>query len=126
MADTAGASLESPPQDFEDRQTQKFTGAVGNSLPLEAILNLYDFFVDARPPKKYEDFSRIRFVYEILYKDEWKEKVKHIACTWLEVCYGPCHCSLLTVAHILRRTMRMSDELQRKSVDSQQPRESSC
>jgi hypothetical protein len=96
-------------------QRQKYSGAIGSSVPTVLIDDIVAFSQDAKLPQHYSDYAQ-EVWYEMPVKDGLAEKVRNIANTWSEVgvrgaiSYG-------CLVDISGRTKRISDERQITSAD---------
>lgn len=80
-------SVDASSENYEKEQTWKYSEAVGCGISREITAELQNFLQDAVPFKSYASHSEVRFIYEILYKDGWEEKVRRAVDAWIEVRY---------------------------------------
>lgn len=72
-------------RDIEAWQTKMYSGAIGDGTPQTAVAEMKNFLDDCAPHKSYQTHANVRFVYEIMYKAGWEERVKKVVLSWVEV-----------------------------------------
>lgn len=67
-------------------QTSDYSAAIGRGIPGEEVAELQEFLQDVQPFEKYDSHPEIRFIYEIMVKDEWRPRIRKTVNTWINVC----------------------------------------
>jgi len=72
-------------KNIEEEQTRYCKSAVGHGLPSADTDAIQSFFADASPLKPYDLHANTHFIYVMQDKDGWRDNVKRVANTGVEV-----------------------------------------
>ena len=67
------------------RYRNDYSSAIGNGLSTDDIQEASAFITDATPDEVYHRYSEIPFVFEVLVKSDWGEKIAPLADRWVSV-----------------------------------------
>lgn len=73
------------PANFSTLYQERYSTAVGRGLTPVDIEEISHFAETASPAKVYDEHSHTPFVYEILEKSGWAERLSSLADRWVEV-----------------------------------------